>query len=77
MSPYIRSLRGYCKEVKYPQMREDIDIMERLSKLTVKMGRKTLASQDQRGEFSVRNRGDRDAKAVFTTKRKYGDSLRK
>jgi len=70
MPPYIRSLRGYCKEVKFDQMRKDIEIMERLSKLPVKMGRKTLASRDQRAEFSVRRRGQSDAKGDFTTRRR-------
>jgi len=76
MPPYIRSLRGYCKGVSFKEMRKDLELMEKLSKLKVKMGRKTLASQDQRANFIVRRPSSHDTKAVFKTRQRNSNETK-
>jgi len=68
MPTYVRGLRMTGRSLDFPQMREDLDLLEELSKLDVLIGRKTDDYKELHAELRLRRSNSSDAKAVLKVK---------
>lgn len=67
MPNYVRTLRGICKTIDFGLLRKDLELMEELARIKVKIGRKT-AHRDQRARMVVRHPSQAEMRAGFTSR---------
>jgi hypothetical protein len=66
----VRQARIRAQQIDFEQMRKDCELLEELAALDLKTGRKSLAYRDQRADFMIRQRSEREVKAELSVKKK-------
>jgi len=66
MPDSVRQARVRAQQIDYDQMRADLVLLEQLANLDLKMGRKKIGYRDQRADFSIRHKEDKEVKAELS-----------
>jgi len=65
MPSYVRGLRMNAKKLDFEQMEADLVLLQQLSELDIRTGRKTNEYKELHAEMSIRQETTSDKKAQF------------